>query len=82
MLEKRFFRVSLTNDQQCLTHPVLFASHDRTLQLGYGTIGACHVFGVQVVIGTYTLDAVESPGVALAVIVLFDEYYLCLMQQT
>ena len=82
VLEKGLLRVTFTNDQQRFTNPMLFACHHSTLQLRDGAISTRHVFCVQVVIGTHTLDAIQSPGIALAVFVFFNQHDLGLVQQT
>lgn len=57
-------------------------NHHHSLQLRDGAVSTRHVFGVKVVIGTHTLDAVQSPSITLAIVVFFDQDDLCLMQQT
>jgi hypothetical protein len=82
VLEERLLRVPFANDQQRFSNLMSFAHHRIRSQLGDGPVSTRHVFGIQIVIGTNTLDAVQSPGIALAVIVFFHEYHLRLVQQT
>lgn len=58
------------------------ANHHHPLQLRDGAVSTCHVFGVKVVIGTHNLNNIQSPSIALAMVVFFYQYHLGLVQQT